>query len=76
MGILYGTQKIGRHEWYPEGAALLLAEQTADGSLKGTDLSWVETTTWDTRFAILFLRRATRPLGDVPSQDKFLKQDK
>jgi hypothetical protein len=76
MGILYGTEKLGRHEWYPEGATVLLAAQKADGSWKGTDLGWVETTTWDTCFAILFLRRATRPLEDVPSEDKFVKPEK
>jgi len=57
-GILYGTETFGRHAWYPEGAAVLLREQGADGSWGGVV---------DTCFAILFLRRATRPL--VESRD-------
>jgi hypothetical protein len=57
-GILFGTEKFGSHEWYPEGANLLIEQQAADGS-------WGDTV--DTCFAILFLRRATRPL--VESKD-------
>lgn len=57
-GILYGTETFGRHEWYPEGAAVLLKEQGPDGS-------WGSVA--DTCFAILFLRRATRAL--VESRD-------
>ncbi len=57
-GILYGTETFGRHAWYPEGAAVLLREQRPDGSWGGVV---------DTCFAILFLRRATRPL--VESRD-------
>ncbi|MDD1679082.1 MAG: hypothetical protein LUO93_07885 [Methanomicrobiales archaeon] len=57
-GILYDTESFGRHDWYAEGAAVLLEEQTAGGS-------WGSVV--DTCFAILFLRRATRPL--VESRD-------
>jgi hypothetical protein len=53
-GILYGTEKFGAHEWYPEGARLLLAAQRGDGSWDGS--------VRDTCFAILFLRRGTKPL--------------
>ncbi len=69
-GIFYGTEKLGAHDWYPEGAKYLLAEQKADGSwmAKGSDHA-----IWDSCFAILFLRRATRPLIDVASIDKFKK---
>jgi hypothetical protein len=66
FGILYGTEKIGPHEWYAEGASLLLSMQNADGS-------WVSkggTGVWDTCFAILFLRRATRPM--VESVDRWV----
>jgi hypothetical protein len=73
MGILCETEKIGPHEWYPEGARMLLAAQNADGSWKVTQCPWVDPTTWDTSFAILFLRRATRPLEDVPSEDRYFK---
>ncbi|HLF95250.1 MAG TPA: hypothetical protein VJB14_17420 [Planctomycetota bacterium] len=53
-GMLYGTETIGTHEWYPEGAKVLCDIQKANGSWGGG--------TVDTCFAILFLKRATRPL--------------
>jgi hypothetical protein len=54
-GMLYGTEIMGKHKWYPEGAKVLIETQKADGSWgAGTD---------DTCFAILFLKRATRSLG-------------
>jgi hypothetical protein len=52
-GILYDTQKIGTHDWYAEGAKALLAQQDPNGA-------WDKE--WDTCFAILFLKKATRPL--------------
>ncbi len=69
-GIFYGTETIGGHEWYVEGAKYLLGEQKADGSWqsKGADHA-----IWDTCFAVLFLRRATRPLMDVASVDRVKK---
>jgi hypothetical protein len=66
-GMLLGIEKIGPHDWYAEGAGVLLAAQKADGS-------WHEAgvrrgnATWDTCFAILFLKKATRRL-DVASED-------
>jgi len=30
---------------------------------------------WDTSFSILFLQRATRPLVDVPSDDRALNRE-
>ncbi len=52
-GILYDTPKIGGKDWYADGAKVLLASQGADGSWGGE---------WNTCFAILFLKKATRPL--------------
>lgn len=52
-GMLYGTEMMGQKKWYPEGAKQLIADQKADGS-------WGNAV--DTCFAILFLKRATRPL--------------
>ncbi len=60
VGMLVDTGKIGDHLWYPEGAEHLLKIQKADGSWEGTEPQ--KKPTWDTCFAILFLKRATRPL--------------
>jgi hypothetical protein len=64
--ILFGTEKIGDHFWYAEGANALVNAQQPDGSW-GKDTDWFNTT-WDTCFSVLFLRRATRAL--VASEDK------
>ncbi len=62
--ILYGTATIGRHDWYQKGSEALLGCQRPDGSWLskegGNEVS-------DTCFAVLFLRRATRALPDVPT---------
>jgi hypothetical protein len=68
--ILFGTEKIGDHFWYAEGAAALIAAQHEDGSW-GKDTEWFNTT-WDTCFSVLFLRRATRAL--VATGDSKLKK--
>ncbi len=65
-GIFFGTEKFGGHEWYPEGAAYLLGAQKPDGSWQAGTVHPI----WDSCFAILFLRRATRPLIDVASVDR------
>lgn len=68
-GMIYGTEFFGRNEWYPVGAEFLLKEQKGDGSWIGKPGGGHENAVWDTCFAILFLRRATRPLVDVASKD-------
>jgi hypothetical protein len=72
-GVFCATETFGRHEWYREGANFILGKQRADGS-------WLEPTpsnhaVWDTCFAILFLKRATRPI-DVASVDRVLESPK
>jgi hypothetical protein len=67
LGMLYDTGSIGDHPWYPEGAEFLLKIQKADGSWEGTKRE--KKPTWDTCFAILFLKRATRRL-DVATGGK------
>jgi hypothetical protein len=64
VGMLCETDRIGTHPWYPAGAAFLLDAQKPDGSWKAG-----EEAVWDTCFAVLFLRRATRPV-DVASVDR------
>jgi hypothetical protein len=59
LGMLLDLGEIGGHAWYPEGAQVLLSAQQPDGSWKA---SRPEIPVWDTCFAILFLKRATRGL--------------
>ncbi|HEX7898827.1 MAG TPA: hypothetical protein VF950_13770 [Planctomycetota bacterium] len=61
FGILYGTDVIGAHKWYPAGAGALINAQKPDGSWSQDSEEW-HGKVWDTCFAILFLRKATRPL--------------
>lgn len=76
VGMLYNTWMIGSHDWYREGANYLLDQQKPDGSWRAAS-SFREAgegqTTWDTCFAILFLKRATRTL-DVASVDPWSKR--
>ena len=58
-GLLYDTTLIGKHDWYLDGYKILLGSQKGDGSW---DKSHFILPTWDTCFAILFLKRSTRPL--------------
>jgi len=58
-GLLYDTTLIGKHDWYLDGYKTLLGAQKGDGSW---DKSHFIKPTWDTCFAILFLKRSTRPL--------------
>lgn len=58
-GDLFGTEFFGKNEWYPIGANWLLDNQMPGGGWKGEGQ---ENDIAATCFAILFLRRATRPL--------------
>jgi hypothetical protein len=66
-GVFYGTEKFGDHEWYPEGVKALLEEQEPDGSWWGKK-AMVQRVQWDTCFAILFMKRASKP--PVASTDR------
>ncbi len=57
-GLLCETERMGTHAWYPEGAELLLDQQYPNGGWESDQGRYVE----DTCFAILFLRRATKPV--------------
>jgi hypothetical protein len=69
-GLLTGNEKLGTRWWYADGSRVLLETQKADGSWALDD--WGNDF-WDTCLAVLFLRRATRPL--VPSTDRFISAD-
>src|SRR6185436_6876687 len=56
-GMLYDTVLVGKHDWYLEGANHILGAQKADGSWYGGAKRC--NPTWDTCFAILFLKKAT-----------------
>ncbi len=60
VGMLYGSDMIGAHDWFDEGAKFLLQNQQADGSWQFQNGRFV-----DTCFAVLFLRRATKVLPKV-----------
>ena len=65
------VHKIGEHDWYKEIGERILSEQSGDGSWPGAAAaaepgfqSFDHGPTWNTCFAILFLKRATAPLID------------
>ena len=62
VGRLLDTEFLGRHEWYPQGARVLVDRQRDDGS-------WLEKkdTVVPTAFALLFLTRATEKLVEEPA---------
>ena len=72
-GRLARLEKLGSRVWYPEGVRSLLETQNENGSWGPCDYS---NPVLDTCFAILFLGRATRPMNDVASEDKFINPGK
>ena len=77
-GLLAGVETMGGHKWYQEGVQWLLQQQKGDGSWLGAlphgDRPVELNAVWDSCFAILFLKRATKPLQDVASTDRFHKK--
>jgi hypothetical protein len=67
-GMLYDTPTFGEHAWYPEGARFLVDAQKPDGSWGKRPVA--EQNTWDTCFAILFLKKATRGVASVDPKRK------
>jgi hypothetical protein len=55
--VLAGIRNIGEHDWYREGAEFLMSRQGANGAWNGDAVP--------TCFALLFLTRATIPMGGV-----------
>ncbi len=52
-GVFLDTEKFGDHDWYREGATFLLKKQDEQGGWQDEE---------HTCYALLFLKRATRPL--------------
>ncbi len=75
VGILNDLQWIGTHDWYAEGARWSLATQSGDGSW--TDARWApdnwhtHSRQYDTCWALLFLRRASRPVVRTAGFEQF-----
>jgi hypothetical protein len=67
-GMLADVTHFGAHDWYLQGANLLLDQQRADGAWGGDEPQYHKPA-WSTCFAILFLKQATRRL-DVASTDR------
>ena len=73
-GVLSLTRKIGDHFWYEEGGKHILATQGGDGSWPGTSVdsgdphvkSFDYGPIWPTCFCILFLKKATAPVVNLP----------
>ena len=67
-GILGGTEKLGTHWWYSEGVDYLIKAQDQKTGFWISEKNGLESVggaVADTAFAILFLRRATKPLPKV-----------
>ncbi|MBI2920420.1 MAG: hypothetical protein HYY18_04985 [Planctomycetes bacterium] len=64
VGMLGEYPAFGRHDWYDVGARWLLAKQEAAGSWRAIGAQGMggPDAVTDTCFAILFLRRATKPV--------------
>ncbi len=58
-GMLAGVEKFGARKWYSNGARFLLKEQKPEGSWAS---ALGDSIVQDTCFAILFLKKATKPI--------------
>ncbi|GEM_PF-2944479 len=57
VGVLYQLKTLGNTDWYDAGVGMLLSSQQPDGSWSTQGFSG-STTTLDTCFALLFLKRS------------------
>jgi len=72
-GVLCLSRRIGEHIWYEDGAQHILGAQQGDGSWPGgsgggsaTSQGFEYGPTWPTCFCILFLKKATAPVVNLP----------
>ncbi len=64
VGVLGQIDLIGAHRWYVDGAKHLIGAQADDGHWNsGTEIEPGDVI--DTCFALLFLKKATLPVGSV-----------
>ena len=67
--IFGGRTLIGAHDWYIEGARYLISHQKPDGRWNTGALGGSEyeaSDVLDTAWAILFLKKATKPMKPIP----------
>ncbi len=65
-----GRELIGKHDWYVEGATFLVSHQQADGKWSTGSLGAKEVAAsdvLDTAWALLFLKKASRPTVPIPA---------
>ena len=62
-GMLYQTDTFGTHDWYIEGAKVILKAQKGNGSWGTRAAGNKAQDVWKTCFAILFLKKATRMIA-------------
>jgi hypothetical protein len=65
VGVLTLCRMLGKHDWYEEGANYLLGAQSGNGSWS---VNTGESPLVNTCFALLFLKRATTPIVELPEQ--------
>ncbi|MHC4663199.1 MAG: prenyltransferase/squalene oxidase repeat-containing protein [Planctomycetota bacterium] len=63
-GVLSLCMQLGEHDWYAEGAKMFLKTQAGDGSWGSSDTGVGGTA--NTCFGVLFLKRATTPIIELP----------
>lgn len=67
--MLAGRTRIGRHDWYLEGAKYLVTAQKEGGQWSSGALgdgTYGTNSVLDTAWAILFLKKATKPVKPIP----------
>lgn len=64
-----GREAVGSHDWYAEGAALLVKQQKPDGRWATGTLGadYTPSDICDTAWALLFLKKASRPTAPIPA---------
>ena len=69
VGVLGGFTCFGDHNWYNDGAQLLIDQQTKDGYWD-TKKEVAPSDVTDTDYALLFLKKATKPVIAIETIDK------
>jgi len=77
VGTLGEAHKLGTHDWYAEGVDYVLRTQKPEGYWTRTPSNWhTHPDEYDTCFAILFLKRASRPVVRTGGPAQFQPKEK